>query len=291
VNEGGAQFYDTLVDPVTTEMRDVIFKWREKNVQAGLRVPLITTSSKYHGNVTIANSVGLTQVSDFENNIDGGGRLVPRGDDRAYFFRDYVDDGNLLYNSFSFSAYRVLKVSRRDINSRWGQQIEIHSFETPFGGDFNGRLASVYGVLFFPGLAKHHSLWTYGAWQHTKFEQVIQNYVFRNQVPTPRGHTVSRFQNFYSASANYALPIWYPDIAAGPLLNIQRLRANLFFDYALGQSPLFEVSQEYTSVGIEAKLDINIMRFLPQFDIGVRFSKGLRPVTSEFEVLLGTFNF
>ena len=291
VNEGGAQFYDTLVDPVTTEMRDVIFKWREKNVQAGLRVPLITTSSKYHGNVTIANSVGLTQVSDFENNIDGGGRLVPRGDDRAYFFRDYVDDGNLLYNNFSLSAYRVLKVSRRDINSRWGQQVEIESFETPFGEDFNGRLASVYGVLFFPGLAKHHSLWTYGAWQHTKFEQAIQNYVFRNQVPTPRGHTVSRFQNFYSASANYTLPIWYPDIAAGPLLNIQRLRANLFFDYALGQSPLFEVSQEYTSVGIEAKLDINIMRFLPQFDIGVRFSKGLRPATSEFEVLLGTFNF
>jgi hypothetical protein len=33
------------------------------------------------------------------------------------------------------------------------------------------------------------------------------------------------------------------------------------------------------------------MRFLPQFDIGVRFSKGLKPSTTEFEVLIGTFNF
>lgn len=293
VNEGGSTFYDTLVDPVTSEERDVIFKWKEKNVQAGIRIPLITTSSKYHGNVTIGNSAGLTRVSEFENNIDSvrSGRIVPRGDELSYFFRDYVDNGTLVYNNFNISAYRLLKTSRRDIYSKWGQQLEIQSFETPYGGDFDGRLLSAMGVLYFPGLAKHHSLWTYGAWQHTKLEQVRQNYVFRNQVPTPRGHTVGRFQNFYSASANYTLPLWYPDIAAGPLLNIQRLRANVFFDYGLGESPLFQSSQEYSSVGIEARLDINILRFLPQFDIGVRYVRGLRPSTSEVELLIGTFNF
>ena len=184
-----------------------------------------------------------------------------------------------------------MKISRRDIYSKWGQQIELQSFETPFGGDFKGRLLSAFGVLYFPGFTKHHSFWTYGAWQHTEFEQVRQNYVFRNQVPTPRGHSVGRFQNFYSASVNYTLPLWYPDIAVGPLLNIQRLRANLFFDYGLGESPLFQSTQEYTSAGIEARVDINILRFLPQFDIGVRYSKGLNPSTSEVEVLIGTFNF
>lgn len=290
VNEGGARFYDTLVDPVTTEMRDVIFKWKEKNIQAGLRIPLITTSSKYHGNFTIGNSVGLTQVSDFENNIDKGGRFVPRGDASSYFYRDYVDKGQLLYNNFNISAYRLLKQSRRDINSKWGQQIEINSFETPFGGDFDGRLFSVFGILYFPGLARHHSFWTYGAYQHTKFEQVLQNYVFRNQVPTPRGQKVSRFQDFYSVSANYTLPVWYPDIAVGPLLNFQRLRANIFFDYGSGQGPSF-LTSDYTSVGVEAKLDINILRFLPQFDIGIRVTKGLAPSTTEFEALIGTFNF
>ena len=289
VNEGGVQFYDTLSEPL--EVKDVIFEWQEKNVQAGLRVPLLTTSSKYHGNVTFGNVVGLTQVTDFKNNINGGGRLVPRGDELAYFYRDYVDRGSLVYNNFSLSAYRLLKRSRRDINSKWGQQVEVHSFETPFGGDFNGRLVAAVGMLYFPGLWKHHSFWTFGAWQHTKLEQDRRNYVFRNQVPTPRGHTVSRFQSFYSTSANYTLPIWYPDVAVGPLLNIQRLRANVFFDYGLGESPLFGSSQEYISTGIEAKLDINILRFFPQFDIGVRFAKGLKPSTTEFELLIGSFNF
>jgi hypothetical protein len=92
-------------------------------------------------------------------------------------------------------------------------------------------------------------------------------------------------------AANYTLPLWYPDVALGPVLNIQRLRTNLFFDYAYGQNPSFGGSSTYTSAGIEAKLDINIMRFVPQFDIGVRFTKGLKPDVSKFEVLVGTFNF
>jgi hypothetical protein len=104
---------------------------------------------------------------------------------------------------------------------------------------------------------------------------------------------VSRFADFYTASANYTLPLWYPDIAIGPLINFQRLRANLFYDYGFGRGPSFyyDTGREYTSVGIEARLDLNVMRFLPQFDIGVRFSKGLQPSTTEVEVLIGAFNF
>jgi hypothetical protein len=292
VNEGVLDFYDTLLNPTRIEEREVVLKWREKNIQAGLRIPLITTSSRYHGNVSVANYVGLTEVSDFENNIDNTGRrLIARGDKRAYFFRDYADNGQLLYNRFSFFAYRLLKQSRRDINSKWGNQLEIQAVNTPFGGDFDGRLFSAFGMAFFPGLARHHSFWTYGAYQSTRIEAEADNYLFRNEVPTPRGHVVSRFQRFYSASLNYSLPLWYPDVAIGPLLNIQRLRANVFMDYALGESPLFGSRQEYASVGVEAKVDINLMRFLPQLDIGVRYSRGLNSSVSEFELLIGTFNF
>lgn len=297
VNEGEARFYDTLADPVTSEQRDVIFKWKEKNIQAGLRIPLLTTSSKYHGGITIGNSVGLTQVSEFENNIDEGGRFVPSGNASFYPFYEYADNGNLVYNNFNIHAYRLLKQSRRDIYSKWGQQLEIQSFETPFGGDFEGRQYSVFGILYLPGFARHHSLWAYGGYQYTQYDEAFtpssQNYVFRNQIPVPRGQSVRRFQDFYSLSANYTLPIWYPDIALGPIVNFQRLRASFFFDYGSGQGPSFfsEKGKDYSSVGVEAKLDINILRFLPQFDIGVRYTKGLLPATAEFEVLFGSFNF
>jgi hypothetical protein len=159
--------------------------------------------------------------------------------------------------------------------------------------------------LCFPGIAKHHSFWGYWGVQQTKIELLTRSstsepyedngsYFFPNQVPLPRGLPVARFEKFYTMSANYTLPVWYPDAALGPLLNIQRLRANAFIDYGFGTSqfgdnPAF--SETYVSVGAELKADVNILRFLPQFDLGVRFSYGLQPSATTIEFLLGTINF
>jgi hypothetical protein len=99
-------------------------------------------------------------------------------------------------------------------------------------------------------------------------------------------------------SANYTLPLWYPDIALGPWINFKRVRGNAFFDYAFADNPELRrlrpnsTSQyTYASIGGEIKFDINVMRFLPELDIGFRYSYGLKPNVTKFEVLIGTFNF
>jgi hypothetical protein len=279
---------------------NLTFSWKEKNVEAGVRIPLTLTNSRYSTNVTFGDYVGYTSVTGFKNSIDAGARLIPF-DTAQYFFATYQGNGALIYNHFTLTGYRMLKRSRRDIYSKWGQQITLHAYNAPFkGSDYNGEQFSVYGVGYFPGLMKHHSLWGYWGFQSTLIERlsrsgntVLDNnlYYFRNRIPLPRGQSVARFQNFYSMSLNYTMPVWYPDVAVGPLLNIQRLRTNVFVDYGFGISREFNLSKTYASVGAEAKLDINILRFLPQFDIGVRYSKGISPATSKFEVLVGTFNF
>jgi hypothetical protein len=103
------------------------------------------------------------------------------------------------------------------------------------------------------------------------------------------------------------MPIWYPDIAIGPWVNFKRVRANAFFDYAFGDNPdrrnyiaslpvamrpqNVQTQFSYLSTGCEIKFDINVMRFLPELDIGFRYSYGLKPNVTKFEVLIGTFNF
>jgi hypothetical protein len=296
-DDKGTIEYDKVVGTDTTlnVQENLTFKWKETTVEAGLRIPLITTKSKYYSSVSISNYFGYTSTTDFKNSIDGGGRLLPSNYPQ-WFFRDYLDNGNLLYNHFGLSAYRLLKKSRRDINSKWGQSAYLNVYNTPYGGDFNGNQFSFYGIAYFPGLFKHHSLWGYWAYQYSQIDRVnvstgdgLNNYTFRNKIPLPRGQSVSRFQDFYSMSGNYTLPVWYPDLQIGPLLNIQRVRANLFFDYGFGSSGTFV--QSYSSTGAEVKFDINIMRFLPQFDIGFRYSYGISPSTTRFELLIGTFNF
>ena len=286
----------------TTIIRNATFTWKENTLEAGLRIPLTTTNSRFIGNFSFGNYVGVSNVSEFLNTISGPNRYIPAlvvNDtiESVYLFRNYVGNGQLLYNHFFASGYRLLKRSRRDINSKWGQAFTLHGYGTPYGGDYTGNQFSFYTTLFFPGPFKHHSIWGYWGYQKTDMQAAAfddRNYYFRNQVPLPRGVDVIRWQNFYTMSGNYALPVWYPDIAIGPLLNVQRVRLNGFVDYAFGNgvNGRPDVSSTYLSTGIEAKFDINVLRFLPQLDIGFRYSYSLQPVVaSRFEFLLGTINF
>jgi len=241
--------------------------------------------------------VGYTHTTDFKNSIDDGGRLFPSNYPQ-YFYRNYVENGNLLYNHFGITAYSLLKQSRRDINSKWGQSINLSVYDTPYGGDYSGQQFSVYGIAYFPGLFKHHSLWGYWGYQKSQIDAVnlktgsgLNNYTFRNGIPLPRGQSVGRFEEIYSMSANYTLPLWYPDIAVGPLVNFQRVRGNAFVDYAFGQNPTFKTNQAYTSIGGELKFDVNIMRFLPQWNFGVRYSYAVEIKSPKIEFILGTIGF
>ncbi|MFM7859304.1 MAG: hypothetical protein ACKO96_47130, partial [Flammeovirgaceae bacterium] len=265
-------------------------------------------TSSFIGAVSLGNAVGVTTVSGFKNSINNA-RSVPSqilNDtiiQNAYVFTNLLANGNLLYNRFQVSAYRLLKQSKRDIFSKWGQAIFMNIYGTPFGGDYSGGQFSIYGLAYFPGLFKHHSLWGYLGYQKSEIsmielsannKSVIENYnyLFRNQIPLPRGLGVSRFKDMYSMSINYTMPLLYPDISLGPILNIQRIRINGFIDYAYGSGTAnTSISKKYLSVGGELKFDINVMRLLPQFDIGFRYSYGITPTTSLLEVLIGTLNF
>ena len=297
VDEGDITYKVVNGVDTTQVTKNLTFKWSEQKFETGLRVPLLLTRSKYKTEISFGNFVGVTNVSEFKNSIDGGGRIITAKYPQL-IFRNYADNGTLLSNHTSFTALHALKVSRRDIYSKWAQYVAIESYSTPFGGDFHGNLFSVYTRLFFPGLFKHHSFNAYWGYQNTLMVQAniktgagLDNYIFRNQIPSPRGQSVSRFQDYYAMSANYTLPIWYPDIALGPILNIQRVTGNVFTDYAFGQSKTFKKSQAYTSVGGELKFDVNIMRFLPQLNFGVRYSYALEKQLGVVEFLIGNIPF
>ncbi|MBX2963601.1 MAG: hypothetical protein KF687_13905 [Cyclobacteriaceae bacterium] len=304
LDEGSLTYRDIVAGDTVVKTDNLAFDWKENNLQAGIRIPLNTTTSRYFGSFTVGNNVGFTQVEDFSNTITGTGRIItPQLP--VYWIRTVPGNGNLFYNHFYMSASRLLKRNRRDINSKWGQAFFMNTYGTPFGGDYTGNQFSCYGLLYFPGLFKHHSLWGYWGYQKTALELLSRtsasapftdnnSYVFRNQIPLPRGVSVARLEDFYSMSGNYTLPIWYPDVAVGPLLNVQRVRGNAFIDYGFGSSafPNREpITQTYITVGAELKFDINILRLLQQFDIGVRYTYGIQPSATRFEFLLGNINF
>ncbi len=275
--------------------RSVNFNWRETGLSSGLRIPLLLTRSKYNTKLEIGNFLGVTNVTSFKNKVtekgklisSGTGRMVPANDTLYYVFTDKVDDGTLYSNRFMISFSRTLKQSRRDFNPRWAQLVDIENYSTPFGGNFKGNLLVGRTTLYFPGLAKHHSIFVRAGYQTRLSSYDFDVYTFKNRIFKPRGYKYQADTKFYAFSGNYQMPIWYPDIALGPILNIQRIKSNFFCDYgqgegksyfyrrlSSGQIQVYNINNQarYLSTGLELTFDVNIMRFLPQFELGIRAS-------------------
>lgn len=296
--------------------KDVKFSWTETGISGGVRLPLILTRSKYFSELQIGNAVGVTLTSSFGSEVTENGQLILRGPNRqvpydstvVYLFNNRTDFGTLISNRFNISYQHMLKQSHRDINPKFGQQVDFEHYSTPYGGDYKGRLWATRALIFFPGLLKHHSLYFRGGYQRSYTSPDMDIYSFRNRVFKPRGYSYPSDSEFSTASVNYAMPLWYPDIAAGPLLNIQRVRSNLFFDYGQGEGieyfhdPVRQVvyygesEAKYISAGVEMIFDVNFFRLAPQFQIGFRTTyrrANAYNATSGvvFEVLFGNIAF
>ncbi|HYI77410.1 MAG TPA: hypothetical protein VEW65_07295 [Chryseolinea sp.] len=294
---------------------DLEFSWEESSIEGGLRLPLQLTNSKYSTWLSIGNAAGFTRTTDFRNVTtqdgkviyDGPGRITQAFDSLVYIYKDQLDDGDLIYNHASFSFSNLLKRSRRDFLSPWGQTLDLDFYNTPYGGDFEAQQLAARTTFYFPGFFKHHFLYTRFAYQKNFQGIETDTYIFSNKIAKPRGHSYPTDETFTSFSVNYALPLWYPDIAIGPLLNLQRIKANFFYDYGQGTGTTYyykpnstrvysiPTDATYQSMGVETTFDFNVMRFLPKFELGFRTTYRLANEYNSsgvvFELVIGNIAF
>ncbi|GAA0894493.1 hypothetical protein GCM10009122_41740 [Fulvivirga kasyanovii] len=287
----GSRSTEEAVTNENNQVEDVTFNWDETSVDVGLRLPLLLTRSKYHRELSLENEVGITKVENFNQN---------------FRFLDQQSDGDLYTNVATVNYFNLLKQSIRDINSKWGQSFAGSYTSSPFGGDYDAGQLALRGTLYFPGLFKHHSFYLRGAYQHKSWKLDTLNndtYLLSNQIPLPRGYSHSTWEDFFAASANYTLPLWYPDIALGPLLNLKRIRTNLFYDYGYSEIDLVNQAQRvrlqredtYHSVGADVLFDVNFLRFPADIALGFRFSyaepNNFKSGGSKFEFLISNISF
>jgi hypothetical protein len=247
--------------------------WHESIIDGSVLLPFNLTHSRYFEYLNISETAGINNVTHYNY-------------DRRY--PDQLSDGILLSNSLKIEYQRNLKKSKRDIYSRLAQDYFLQLNNTPFGGDFTAAMFSAQTRFFFPGLAKHHSLILRLAYQAQDLSLHHDSYWFSSPIVYPRGYGYIPYEQFVTGSANYTLPLFYPDMHIGPILNIQRVYSNLFVDYGKGQSvnthpPLTELA----SAGFELSFDFNLMRFLPLLNAGLRYSYRPDIKTGEFQVLIG----
>src|SRR6185436_12446503 len=108
------------------------FEWQELGANAGLRVPLTLTRSKYITQLQVGNYAGITDVTAFTHEVirndgtvvaQGTSNVVSVNDSLNYIYRQLTGNGTLLYNHAFATFSHNLKQSRRDFNPRFGQSI------------------------------------------------------------------------------------------------------------------------------------------------------------------------
>ena len=221
--------------------------WRQNSISAGLRLPFRLSRGTYQSHLNVAGFYEYYDVSSLDSaDLD-------------------VMTSNMNFHGVKgeFFFSRLMAQARQHVKPRWGQQLQI---------DYNKALDDtperLYGIssFYFPGMFRTHSLNFRLAY---KKEEVINSYRFIDDFTMPRGYEPMPFEEIYVASANYELPIWYPDVAAGSVAFFQRLRTNFFFDYSEGMTTGFK--QPLTSTGAELSIDLRFFRLF-QTTVMLRFN-------------------
>jgi len=92
-------------------------------------------------------------------------------------------------------------------------------------------------------------------------------------------------------SADYVLPIWYPDLNVWKAAYFKRVRGGLFMDHAFGKEVYLEdhsdgpVNWHYTSMGAELTTDVHLAHLIFPVNLGIRYIYQLENKISKTELV------
>jgi hypothetical protein len=226
--------------------------WNESNIQAGFSVPLNWAS---HLSYT-----GLQFGSDIVYN------------QRYYsgLYKDSFNSQGFAYVDPYINFTHPSQQTQQQIAPRWAQVLDVSYSSAVTTFKAHQLLAS--GFLYLPGLDYTHSLLLAAAFQQ---RDTLNNARFSNSFPFSRGYTAENFYRMWRYSANYQLPLLYPDWGVGNVIYFLRIRTNLYYDYTRA-SDFFNNGQPYNgtfrSVGSEVFFDTQWWNQL-SVSFGIRYSR------------------
>ncbi len=181
----------------------------------------------------------------------------------TYDYGQTIMTGRLYFTNYQVSGIR-------DIYPRWAQILDFNYSFAPFNKSIYGSEISLKTAFYFPGFFPNNSI-------KIRFEtdkQETQKYLYGNFSSLPRGYNNIIAKEITFLSADYALPLAYPDFNVASLLYIKRIRTSLFYDYAEGPgNSLYKVTanglvpfyngpeyESFKSFGFELIADFHVFR-------------------------------
>ena len=230
---------------------DTSVYWNEMEARAGFSIPLSWTRYKGFTSLQFGSDIVYNQ---------------------RYFtglFKDSFNSRGFAYIDPYVSLIHQSQQARQQVAPRWAQVLSLSYSTAVTSLTAHQFLAS--GFLYLPGVAWTHSLVLSGAFQQ---RDTLTSARFTNSFPFSRGYTAENFYRMWKASANYQLPLVYPDWGFGDILYFLRIRANLYYDYthAMDFYKGNPESGNFRSAGAEIFFDTKWWNQL-SLSFGIRYSR------------------
>ena len=229
-------------DPVLNTER--IYFW-EQNVKTGIILPFDLSAGLYKTELNL-----ISNYSFFSNKSEN---------------HDIDLSINALENGITILHRRIK--AKQNIFSKNSQYLYLM-----YKNDIGTSLDSAYSRQFhfnseltFGGLAPNHNILFQVAY---KYED-NRIYGFSDNFTYSRGYDPVYAENITKFSANYHMPLAYPDWGFWGIIYLYRLRSNVFFDYSITNNR--SVSECYNSTGLEFILDTRLLNYY-DFSIGFRYA-------------------
>lgn len=244
----GALRYGQRASVASLDSGSITYSWRERSAQAGLRLPLVRVRGLTTQRVLLSTSAGLTRVE---------GRTVES--------RFSNNNGDFVPLTYALSASQFNAGAVRDIMPRGISATMVYR-HTPLDGDYQGHQLFVAGSLRLPGLFPNHGLLLEGE----REEQRRVNYLFPALSAVSRGYDALTAERIGRVGATYELPLWYPDVALGPLAYFRRVQGGVYFDYGYAARRDNSVRILMRSFGGEVTTDVSPIQLRSSMRLGIR---------------------
>jgi hypothetical protein len=233
----------------TLYSRDTSFYWNELNANAGLRLPLDFSAGKQYRYLTLSSTYNVQQV--------------------RWTGLAKQSQQNL---SFSYLESRLqytgqIQQATQHIYPRWAQSLVLQYRNIL--GSYTARQFLASASFYLPGLSSNHNIVLGLAYQG---RDTANQYYFSDNFPFSRGYTAIDFPRMWRLSANYHIPLLYPDWGFGNLVYFRRVRLNAFYDYTIGRSLRSAVNTPFHTAGAELYFDTKWWN-QQLVSFGVRYSR------------------
>lgn len=233
------------------------FSWNESNMNLNVSIPLNLTSGAYYRFIQPEVRLGYTL---YEHNS-----TTPQNFNR----------GSLQTAVYRLYYHQLKRQAYRDVLPDWGFVTDISYRHGPWGELNPGDLAAAQVRGYIPGILKNHGISLYTGLQQRNNGG---KYGFSDAIRFPRGYHSMRNNQMISLSADYRLPLLYPDWNLGRWVYFRRLKAAFFGDYAWLSGDVFNNSREVVgnfqknlfSAGVDLTADVNFLRIYAPANWGVR---------------------